>query len=57
MFFFLFSLGFSIQIQTNFQIQTNSNMCINFKEYFRLNMMQQIMTHISFDKINNKSLT
>jgi hypothetical protein len=28
-----------------------------FKEYFRLNMMQQFMTHISFDKINNKSLT
>jgi hypothetical protein len=47
MLFFLFSLGFSIQIQTN------SNMCINFKEYFRLSMMQQIMTRISFDKINN----
>jgi hypothetical protein len=28
-----------------------------FKEYFGLNMMQQVMTHISFDKINNKSPT
>jgi hypothetical protein len=28
---FLFSLGFSIQIQTKFQIQTKSNMCINSK--------------------------
>jgi hypothetical protein len=27
----LFSLGFSIQIQTKFQIQTKSNMCINSK--------------------------
>jgi hypothetical protein len=27
----LFSLGFSIQIQTKFQIQTNSNMCTNSK--------------------------
>ena len=27
----LFSLGFSIQIQTKFQIQTNSNMCNNSK--------------------------
>jgi hypothetical protein len=26
-----FSLGFSIQIQTKFQIQTNSNMCNNSK--------------------------
>jgi hypothetical protein len=30
-FFILFSLGFSIQIQTKFQIQTNSNMCKNSK--------------------------
>jgi hypothetical protein len=30
--FFLFSLGFSIQIQTKFQIQTNSNMCNNSKD-------------------------
>jgi hypothetical protein len=30
-FFFLFSVGFSIQIQTKFQIQTNSNMCNNSK--------------------------
>jgi hypothetical protein len=29
--FFLFYLGFSIQIQTKFQIQTKSNMCINLK--------------------------
>jgi hypothetical protein len=29
--FFLFSLGFSIQIQTKFQIQPNSNMCNNPK--------------------------
>jgi hypothetical protein len=27
----LFSLGFSIQIQTKFQLQTNSNMCNNSK--------------------------
>jgi hypothetical protein len=27
----LFFLGFSIQIQTKFQIQTKSNMCINSK--------------------------
>jgi hypothetical protein len=27
----LFSLGFSVQIQTKFQIQTNSNMCNNSK--------------------------
>jgi hypothetical protein len=27
----VFSLGFSIQIQTKFQIQTNSNMCNNSK--------------------------
>jgi hypothetical protein len=29
--FYLFSLGFSIQIQINFQIQTKSNMCNNSK--------------------------
>jgi hypothetical protein len=27
----LFPLGFSIQIQTKFQMQTNSNICINSK--------------------------
>jgi hypothetical protein len=57
MFFFLFSLGFSIQIQTKFQIQTKSNMCINLKNILGCIMMQQTMTYISFDKINNKSLT
>jgi hypothetical protein len=31
MIFHLFSLGFSIQIQFKFQIQTNSNMCNNSK--------------------------
>jgi hypothetical protein len=29
--FYLFSLGFSIQIQIKFQIQTKSNMCNNSK--------------------------
>jgi hypothetical protein len=29
--FYLFSLGFSIQIQIKFQIQTNSNICNNSK--------------------------
>jgi hypothetical protein len=29
--FHFFSLGFSIQIQIKFQIQTNSNMCNNSK--------------------------
>jgi hypothetical protein len=29
----LFSLGFTIQIQTKFQIQTNSNMCNNSKNF------------------------
>jgi hypothetical protein len=29
--FLFISLGFSIQIQTKFQIQTKSNMCINSK--------------------------
>jgi hypothetical protein len=32
----LFSLGFSIQIQTKFQIQTKSNMCTNSKNILDL---------------------
>jgi hypothetical protein len=31
MLFYIFSLGFSIQIQTMFQIQTKSSMCNNSK--------------------------
>jgi hypothetical protein len=31
MLFYLFSLGFSIQVQIKFQIQTKSNMCNNSK--------------------------
>jgi hypothetical protein len=40
----LFSLAFSIQIQTKFQIQTNSNMCNNSR-IFKINMTQHFMTH------------
>jgi hypothetical protein len=48
----LFSLGFSIQIQNKFQIQTNSNMCNNSR-IFKLSMMQDFMTHNVLTKINN----
>jgi hypothetical protein len=43
-FLFFFTIGFQIQIQTRFQIQINSNLQ-HFKEYFKLSMMQHVMTH------------
>jgi hypothetical protein len=44
-----FSLGFSIQIQFKFQIQT----CATIQRIFKLSMMQHFMTHSVLAKINN----
>jgi hypothetical protein len=63
-FFFEFLIVFlfilSMVSKSNSNQVSNSNQIKHvhqFKEYFRLSMMQQIMTHISFDKINNKPLS
>jgi hypothetical protein len=49
--FYLFSLGFSIQIQTKFQIKIQT--CATIQRIFKLNMMQHFMTHNVLEKINN----